>query len=631
MSQAGLLTVSTLPQIPTQFDADTGSAIPIGNVLEILAITVASGTTPIRTSGAGNTITIESQFSQAIAATDSTKVGLCNFDSSMFAVDANGFVTLAGGTTGVDSFSPNSGTDPVVADGTGLVNLIGAGNITTVGSLNTITAELTGLVNHSVQVGSATSTLTQIAVGTNGQILIGSTAADPVFGSVTSADASIAITEGAGTLDIGLSSNAFETAISGWNGSLLETASVTVASDGAIITLSVELSGGGDLVVVFSDGFYDWDTTPAATVALTAGADTAPTLNYVYFLQSTKTLTVSTVGWPATEYAAIAEVICESAATLQTKGSYKMHAWTDHVIAVNDIGHIAHINYWVRHQPATWESGVLQTYTITPNGGAADNVTINTSSGIVLQLHDHTFPAFAGGHDYYVINDFATPYTIVTDLNALLTDSTGASMSGRYFSLVLWGVVSESTGDCKLFINLPSGSYNSSSNVTSDPNKYANFSIPSDYAGTGFLISQWNLRHQAAASGTWTSIDEIDLRGLFPTIAAGGSTSGQTEFADNTFRIFDDGDSTKQIAFQASSITTATTRTITAANYDIDLATVAISAPTDSGTATPAAGALTFTGTNGITTSGAGSTVTIDGSSLTAATDYKLSFMFGGM
>jgi hypothetical protein len=52
-------------------------------------------------------------------------------------------------------------------------------------------------------------------------------------------------------------------------------------------------------------------------------------------------------------------------------------------------------------------------------------------------------------------------------------------------------------------------------------------------------------------------------------------TAGATEFADTDFRILDDGDSTKKIAFQASAITTATTRTITMANADVDLADIA--------------------------------------------------------
>ena len=530
---------------------------------------------------------------------------------------------LGSGTTVVSTLTGNTGVATPAANN---IDVPGAGSITTTGSGDTLTVELTGLTDHAVLVGAGTSTITkvgpvsstgavlmsngvgsdpgfstatypltttaynilsssatntvsEIANGTTGQVLTATTGAAPswaAIGAVTSVSGTADfITSTGGTSPvIGVDTPFETTGMHGWNGSLLETASVTVASDGATITFSVEQSGGGDLTAVFSDGYYAWDTTPADTVALTAGTDTVPVQSYVYLLQSTKTLTASTVGWPSEEHAPLATIICQSAASLQTDGPYKMHAWTDHVTATDDQGHITDLNFWIRQQNATWVSGVGQTYTITPNGGAADNVTINTAVGVVLQLHDHTFPAFTAGHDYYVINDFATPYTVVTDLNALLTDSTGASMSGKYFSLVVWCVVSEDTGDCKIFVNLPGGSYNNSSGVTADANRYANFSIPEAYRGTGFLISQWNLRHQAAASGTWTSIDEINLRGLLPSITPGGTALSPQEFVDTAFRIFDDGDDTKKIAFQASPITTATTRTITMLDADIDLANV---------------------------------------------------------
>lgn len=56
--------------------------------------------------------------------------------------------------------------------------------------------------NHAVQVGNAMGTLTSIPVGTNGQVLLGSTGADPVFANLTSADGSITFTTGPGSLDL---------------------------------------------------------------------------------------------------------------------------------------------------------------------------------------------------------------------------------------------------------------------------------------------------------------------------------------------------------------------------------------------------------------------------------------------
>jgi len=52
--------------------------------------------------------------------------------------------------------------------------------------------------------------------------------------------------------------------------------------------------------------------------------------------------------------------------------------------------------------------------------------------------------------------------------------------------------------------------------------------------------------------------------------------NASTEFADDVFRVQDNGDATKELAFEVAAITTGTTRTITwpDQNLDIDLTTV---------------------------------------------------------
>lgn len=117
MSQAGLIDVEQAnPQIPTSFVTDSGIAIPIANTLEILGLLVGPDSNPIRTTGSGDTVTVEVQLSQALAVADLQKVGLANFDSSAFSVDPSGFVTLSGSSTteiDVDVITP-PGVDPVV-------------------------------------------------------------------------------------------------------------------------------------------------------------------------------------------------------------------------------------------------------------------------------------------------------------------------------------------------------------------------------------------------------------------------------------------------------------------------------------------------------------------------------------
>lgn len=350
-----------------------------------------------------------------------------------------------------------------------------------------------------------------------------------------------------------------------FDGTILETIDVDVNSDGTDVNLFIGREDGGNITLVFNDGYFFFDTTPPKTIELTAGSDTNPTLNYVFIPNSTQVLTVNTTGFPTdAEFASIATVEVQSASGVQIDGPYKVHVWTDHSDDEDTHqGHQSEINSWIRNQSGTWMDGVSQTLTITSNAGRPDNVDFAVTSGTVLQLHDHAYPAFdtASDSNIFVVNDSGAAFTKINDLNALLTDSAGGSMSNRYFTIVIWGVVSEGSGDSKLMLNLPSGSYNKEDDAIDDVSGFANFSIPIDFRGTGFLISKLVLHHQPASGGTWTSIVEGDLRGLFPsTAAAGGSGAVTTSFPDNLFLVFNVTDSTKELQLDLSGISTSTRR-----------------------------------------------------------------------
>lgn len=97
-------------------------------------------------------------------------------------------LALAGGGTAIDSFKPDSGTDPVVPNGSGQVTMAGSGSITTVGGANTLTTQLTGLTAHNVLVGAGTTTITKVAPSaTVGAPFISAGAAvDPTFSTTFS-------------------------------------------------------------------------------------------------------------------------------------------------------------------------------------------------------------------------------------------------------------------------------------------------------------------------------------------------------------------------------------------------------------------------------------------------------------
>lgn len=75
-------------------------------------------------------------------------------------------------------------------------------------------------------------------------------------------------------------------------------------------------------------------------------------------------------------------------------------------------------------------------------------------------------------------------------------------------------------------------------------------------------------RNNANSANLLLSVDSSD-RLLFNSVILSSPTSGS--FQDSTFEIYDNGDATKKISFQASGITTATTRTITVPDANVDL------------------------------------------------------------
>lgn len=97
-----------------------------------------------------------------------------------------------------------------------------------------------------------------------------------------------------------------------------------------------------------------------------------------------------------------------------------------------------------------------------------------------------------------------------------------------------------------------------------------------------------SLAASGVAAGSYGSaslipVPVIDTYGRITGITTAAVTS-PTTFSDSTFRVQDNGDATKQIAFEASAIGTGTTRTITMPNADINLGNLSSVATTDSNT-----------------------------------------------
>jgi len=303
------------------------------------------------------------------------------------------------------------------------------------------------------------------------------------------------------------------------NGHTLEATQQTVTEAGGTVSLNFDASPSGNIDILFGGVSV---TLTAGAVALTAGTDVAPQLNYVYVTEAagTATLAKSTAGWPTAEdFAPVATVLVQSAASVASYGVYKHHAWTDHIVDGVDTGHLAHINKKLRALQASWISGCAGSALVI----SSPNAHMTTGSGVVYQLHEHTMPALDMSTDgAYLINEPTTANLRITSFDGITQDASGGAINNKWFTLVLWGVVSENSGDCRLFINLPTSTYNNEALAQADASSYNVYTIPSDYTGTGFLIAAYTV--QGKTSGAWVESLVTDLRGLAPAVSPGSGS-----------------------------------------------------------------------------------------------------------
>jgi hypothetical protein len=143
---------------------------PIAGQIILHGTTIAAGTHPIRTDGtAANQCNIEVQFSQAIASSNATNVGLSAFNSAQFTVDANGYVSMLNGLpiakVMVDTFT-GPGTNPVLPDSTGKITVTG-GQVAAGTTVNVIQTDSLAANTYTIQI-QRSQAVASSTVGDNG-------------------------------------------------------------------------------------------------------------------------------------------------------------------------------------------------------------------------------------------------------------------------------------------------------------------------------------------------------------------------------------------------------------------------------------------------------------------------------
>ena len=132
------------------------------------------------------------------------------------------------------------------------------------------------LNDHSVLVGAGTNPITQLTVGSSGQILVGSVGADPVFANVGSGTG-IDVTEGAGTISLDVASIIAKT-ITTDAGSAVAAANVLTITGGN----NANTVGAGSTVTVHATTAVD-----VATSYVTDAGTAVPAANVINVLGGT--------------------------------------------------------------------------------------------------------------------------------------------------------------------------------------------------------------------------------------------------------------------------------------------------------------------------------------------------------
>ena len=260
--------------VPTSFTCDAGAAVPALNVLTVAGAAGAN----ISTSGAGSTVSIALsgttqyalQVGDATGSLDSLAIGTASqvlqsagaganpaWSTTTYPVtttqgdilyaSANNTLSVLAKSATATRYLANTGAANSPAwDQVDLTN--GVTGTLPVGNGGSGAATLT---DHGVLVGSGTGAITALAVGTNGQVLVGSSAADPVFATIASADSTITVTGGAGTLDLATGSAVAKSFATDSGTATPSSGTITIAGGtncntaGSGSTVTINCTGGG--------------------------------------------------------------------------------------------------------------------------------------------------------------------------------------------------------------------------------------------------------------------------------------------------------------------------------------------------------------------------------------------------
>lgn len=202
-----------------------------------------------------------------------------------------GSITISASATTPLVFHTGSGDATPAANA---VTIAGGNNISTTGSGSTVTVAVSGTTNHTVQVGNSSGSLTSLTAGTNGQVLLGSTGADPAFITPT-AGTGLSITTNATTLQYALSTPV-SIANGGTNATSMATTDGTVIFDGTRLVTTATGTSGQVLTSNGAGVAPTYQAAAASSISITGNSGGALTGNSFTFTGGTTGLTFAGAG-----------------------------------------------------------------------------------------------------------------------------------------------------------------------------------------------------------------------------------------------------------------------------------------------------------------------------------------------